>query len=396
MKYLLFATLLSQTLLNAQENPLSTLKQESLTLKRQQAESDLNTATKSWISPLMLNLSINHNHDATDNDTNVQNGSLQWNQDIFRSGGIENSIVQAKANSASTLLGIDIQEAGYYKQIFTFKTQIMRDTLKVKQNELTLKNSEIDLMMTKAKYKAGLSDLSQLNQMTLNRDTAKTNLITIKNSLKSEAFELQKLTGTHSVENIEIPEMKMPSSQEYLTLNLELQQYSKQESANEAALKVKNSSYLPKLTFNSSFGYAKNEYSSALLSNTQGNVYSYGLSLSMPLFDITKQSNIESSKLQYLQTKSAQNDRRLELQNQYDEHINNIKDFQDKIDVADEMIKMYDELYGFTKGQVGAGFKSQYDLESLANSSSIQKYEKQIQNYNIQLEKIALYFDMKH
>ena len=72
-----------------------------------------------------------------------------------------------------------------------------------------------------------------------------------------------------------------------------------------------------------------------------------------------------------------------------------IADYEEKIGVAEEMITMYDDLYRFTQNQYKAGFKSEYDLESLGNSVKIQKIEKEIQGYNIIIEKIALYFDTK-
>jgi outer membrane protein TolC len=380
--------------LYADETPLSTQKQETLNFKRKQIEQDIDAAVKSWISPLILSLSINENKTATNDTNELKNASLQWNQDIFRSGGINYTIEGSRASGAANLLGVDIQEASYLKSLYTLKIQCERDALAVKQSELTLKNMDIDLLMTKAKYKAGLSDLSQLNQITLNRDSAKTNLIVIKNALQSEQYELKKMTN--NIDNIKIPEFVLLSKEEYLAKNLELLQYNKQDLATQLAWKNKCTSYLPKLAFNASYGYSKNSYSSPYASDYEGNTYNYGLTLSMPLIDVGALNSVESAKLQYLQTKSAQSDRKVELESEYDKHANNIGNYKEKIALADEMIKMYDELYGFTKNQVLAGFKSQYDLDSLQNSVNIQKLEKDIQNYNITVEKITLFFDTKH
>lgn len=395
MNKIVISLLCAITLL-ADENPLSVQKQETLDLKRKQIKQDMNVAMKSWISPLILSLSIDENKNSLNNNSELQNASLQWNQDLFRSGGIGYTIEQSKANGAANLLGIDIQEAMYLKNIYTLKVQIQRDKLALMQSELTLKNSDIDLLMTKAKYMAGLSDLSQLNQTTLNRDTARTNLIVIKNNLESETYELKKLIQGDNIDAITILPITLPTKEEYLSKNLELLQYDKQDKASEASWKISSSSYLPKLAFNGSYGYSKNIYNTPYTSDFQGNSYSYGLTLSMPLFDVNENASIESAKLKYLQTKSEQSDRKIELIQEYEKHINNIHNYDAKVTLADEMIKMYDELYSITKGQVAAGFKSQYDLESLQNSSKIQKLEKEIQNYNITIEKITLYFDIKH
>ncbi len=378
----------------AQQTPLLTQKQETLDLKRKQIQEDIQAASKSWISPLILSLSLSENKSATNDTNELKNASLQWNQDIFRSGGITYTMQLANASGAANLLGVDIQEAKYLQSLYTLKTQCLRDALAQKQSELRVKNMDIDLLMTKAKYQAGLADLSQLNQSTLNRDSAKTSLIVVKNALQSERYELQKIAN--DTQNIKIPELNLPSKKEYLAQNLELLQYSKQNLSTQIAWKNKCSNYFPKLALNASYGYTKNSSSSPYASDYEGNSYNYGLTLSMPLIDVSALNLVESAKLQYLQTKSAQNDRRIELEAQYDLHVNNIQNYQEKIALADEMIRMYDSLLTFTKHQVKAGFKSQYDLDSLQNSVAIQKIEKEIQNYNITIEKIALYFDTKH
>lgn len=72
-----------------------------------------------------------------------------------------------------------------------------------------------------------------------------------------------------------------------------------------------------------------------------------------------------------------------------------IADYEEKISVAEEMLKLYNELYGFTQSQVEVGLKSSYELESLKNSLDIQQLEKEMQIYNILIEKISLYFDVK-
>ncbi len=395
MKKIMISLLCAMALF-ADESVLSQQKQETLDLKRKQIEQDTDAAMKSWISPLILSLGITENKNSLNNNSELQNATLQWNQDLFRSGGIGYTIEQSKANGAANLLGVDIQESTYLKSLYTLKVQIERDKLALMQSQLTLKNSDIDLLMTKAKYKAGLSDLSQLNQISLSRDTARTNLIVVKNTLESETYELKKLIQGENTDAIKIPAIELPSKEEYLAKNLELLQYNKQDQATQMAWKNKASSYLPKLAFNGSYGYSKNSYSSAYSSDFEGNAYSYGLTLSMPLLDVNANALMESAKLQYLQTKSQQSDRKVELSQEYEKHINNIHNYDEKVALAEEMIKMYDELYDFTKHQVAAGFKSQYDLESLQNSVNIQKLDKEIQNYNIVIEKITLYFDTKH
>ncbi|MBU0631276.1 TolC family protein [bacterium] len=375
-----------------ESTPLSTQKQEILQLKREQIKRDMGASTKSWISPLNLSLSINKSEDATKNNIETKKGAVEWSQDLFRSGGIYYTIEQAKASGEANLLGVDSEESTYLKQIYTLKAQVERDKLSLEQEQLTLKNMDIDLFIIKAKYKVGTSDISELNQATINRDNARTSMIVTKNALHSETYELKKLIDKINIDSIEIPEFPTISKDEYIDKNIELLQYKQSDIAKEASWKNTRSGYLPKLTFNASYGYT--DYSSDT-TDYNGNAYSYGATLSMPL-DINTNDSIESARLQFLQTKSSQADRRAELQEEYAKRISNIEDYKEKISVAQEMITMYTELYDFTKQQASAGFKSSYDLESLGNSLKIQELEEKIQNYNITIEKISLYFDVKH
>lgn len=385
--------ILSTTIiLYADSTPLSPQKKEILDLKRQQIEKDMSVSQKSWISPLILSVSVNKSEGSAQTDTQTKSADVSWQQDLFRSGGIYYTIENSKATGAANLLGIDIQEASYLKQLYTLKAQTLRDVLKKEQDGLTLKNMDIDLLITKAKYKAGLSDISELNQATLNRDNARTNLIIVKNALSSEIFELKKLTNSDNTDTIKMPNIQTITQEQYLAQNLELLQYKKQDIAQESSWKKTQASYLPKLTFNGS--YAQKDVQTNLTSYN-GSAYYYGLTLSMPL-NVNTFDSIESAKIQYMQVKSSQLDRQLELKQEYDKHINNIKDYKEKITVAQQMIDMYNELYDFTKKQVKTGFKSRYELQSLGNSLKIQTLEKKIQNYNILIEKTSLYFDIKH
>lgn len=383
---------ISTMIVYADSEPLSVQKKEILNLKRERIQKELSISQDSWISPLMLSLSINKNDSPAQSVSELKSVSLNWDQDLFRSGGIDYTIENSKATADVNLLGIDREESTYLKQLYTLKAQIERDKLKQTQDELSVKNMDIDLLIIQAKYKAGISDITQFNQATLNRDNARTNLIVVKNNLLSEMFELRKLTSADDLDAVSLPEIPTLSKEEYLKQNLELLQYTKQDLADESSWKNTRSTYLPKLAFNGSYGLQnyKNE-----ITGYSGNAYNYGLTLSMPL-DINTKDTVESAKLQYLINKNSKTDRALELEQEYGKHINNVQDYEQKIALADEMIKMYEELYDFTQKQVQSGFKTSYDLESLLNSLKIQKLEKEIQNYNITIEKITLFFDTKH
>jgi outer membrane protein len=390
MKKLAAAILIGGVLLG-NDLPLSQEKADLLEYKRQKIQEDIDRGRTSWIAPLTLSASITKNKDTSDIQSEVKNAGISLSQDVFKSGGIYYTIKQASASGEANLLGVDIQEASYLQQIYTLKAEIERDKLKYKQSELKLKNTDIDLLIIKAKYKVGSADISQLNRATLDRDNARTELIVVKNTLRNEEHSLKKLVGEANSDSVVLPDIPLISMNDYLQGNLELLQYDAQDKRDDASWKLTRSTYLPKLTVNGSLGYS--DYQGDVV-EYKGDTYSIGAMLSMPL-DINTRGTIESGKLQYLQTKTAQLDRKLELKQEYEMRFNTIADYQEKIGVAEEMERMYDDLYSFTDNQYKAGFKSSYDLESLGNSVEIQKLEKQVQNYNILVEKISLYFATK-
>lgn len=391
MRIILLLTLLIQSFF-ASDIPLSKEKMELLQFKKEKIQEDIQREKNSWISPIIFSLSLDNQNDASNSKTDTKYAGMRWSQDLFRSGGIGYTIDLAKATGKVNLLGVTREEAAYLKNIYSLKIQTQRDMLRVRQSQLTLKNRDIDLFITKAKYKSGSTDISELNRVTIDRDRARTELITVKNTLRNETYELKKLVGNDKVDTIILPDIPMLSAEEYVQSHLELLQYKAQIKSDELRWKSTQSSYLPKFSINASVGYRDTRSD---FMDYSGDSYSYGAVLSIPL-DINRRATIESGKLQHLVTQTQKYDRQLELEQEYALRYYTILDYREKIAVADEMLKMFDELHLFTQNQVKVGFKSSYDLESLGNSVEIQKLEKGIQEYNVMIEKIQLYYETNH
>lgn len=387
----IFYILISLGLAFGDSLPLSEEKIEILKLKRQKNAEDVDVEKNSWISPLIFSASLNNNKDETYKESQTKNAAITWNQDVFRSGGIFYTIEKAEASGQANMLNIDMQEANYLKKIYTLASQIKRDTLKHEQSELVLKNRDIDLFIIKEKYKAGSTDISELNRATIDRDHARTDLIAAKNLLRNEQYELKKLAGYKTIETIILPDIELISKSEYLKQHLELLKYQAEDKSQSAIYKIAQSSYLPKLALNASYGYTQN---SGDIVDRDGENYRYGAMISMPL-DINAKSAIESERLQLLETRLTQIDRKLELEQEYEMRFATISDYEEKIAVAQDMLNLYNELQTFTQSQVDVGLKSSYELDSLKNSVTIQELEKEMQFYNILIEKISLHFDTK-
>jgi outer membrane protein TolC len=390
MKGVLFLCVATGIIVSA--SPLSEEKTKLLEIKQQKLLADTKLLKYSWISPLNLSLAWQRGSSSYTNESTSTKALIQMNQDIFRSGGIWYSINYAQAFYEAEKLGIDIQEADQLKQLYTLKVQIEKNNLKVRQDRLKLHNREIDIQIIKENYQAGDADISQLNNAAIDSDNAKTVLIVTTNALRNSEFELKKFIGSKSIDALEIPDIPLVDKEFYISNNLELLKYDSEIKAYLDSYKMARSEYLPTLSVNANYGYNKND---TAYQEYDGTSYSYGVRLSMPL-DINIKNDLESNQLRYMQTKVSQLDRKLELEYRYDQSYQNIQDYKEKIKVAHRMLDMYKELYDFTVTQVDAGMKTDLDLESLDSSIKIQKLEEEIQNKNIFLEKIALFFDLKH
>ncbi len=389
MRYLLLCLSLG-SLLFAQ-SPLSPEKSKLFRLKRQKLHADADKLQNSWISPLSVQAGWQKSVNAGKFGGSTSSIGVRLNQDIFRSGGIWYAIDYAKAFAQVAKLGIDIEEASMLKRLYTLKVQIARDALKLQQSKLLIQNRDIDLKIIKDNYKAGDSDISQLNRATIDSDNARTTLINARNILQDERYELQKLIGDKDIKKLTIPDIPLVDKESYLKKNLEILRLKKQIKTDLSLYKTTRAKYLPKVTLSGNYGYSRFRGD---FQNYDGTEYNYGAQLSLPL-DINTKNDLQSNKITYIQSKLNLQDKKWEFDKEYRKHIDTIKDTKEKIILSRKMLKMYDELYRFTASQVKAGLKTKLDLASLQNSREIQKLEQKIQKNNILLEKMALFFDLK-
>ncbi len=367
---------------------LSKEKKELFNIQRQKAKKESDKLSTKWISPLNLNAEISKNDSLKDN-SKFKEYSISWRQDLFRSGGIFYAIQYAKALKSVNLSNIDLKEALEIKKAYILKAKIERDKIKLKKANLLLKNRQIDVLIIKEKYKAGSADIARLNQAILQEERAKEDIVTLQNIIESELFDLKKLIGENTDKKMDFFNIPLLSKKEYIKQNIALLEKQSEILAKRKELLVKKASYLPKISFNSKIGYA---HSKSSFFEDKGRVYNYGLNIHMPI-DYNEKKDIEISRLDYLQSEILKEDLKRELSFEYDKRINNIKSYKEKIKLSNKREKIYKELFDFTKNSLKAGLKTKLDLQSLSNSLKIEKLEKEIQKYNILIEKISLYFD---
>jgi len=372
---LLFASVLNQT------------KEDIFNLEFQKVKTESSALKNSWLSPARIEMSIIKNRNK-DISSTTKNSKIMWNQDIFRSGGILYAINYANNIKNYNLNMIQANKLNLIKQIYLLKISIEKNKLLIKQSELSLKNIEINLKIIQENYLAGLSNITDINQIFLTKEKQLSSIISLKNELQQKQIELKKLTN----KNIKIKNLPLVTQNEYLHQNINIKTLFSKANSNYAKQKATISSYLPKLTLNLATGYTKFD-SDIKIQNYNSKNWSAGLTLSIPL-DYNYHSNIESTKIEYLKSQLNIKDKKNELIQNYKKSITNIKFFQEKIRVVKQIQKSYKNLLNIVKEKYKQGLKTIYDIESLENSVKIEELEVKIQKLNIKNEKIKLYFEI--
>jgi outer membrane protein len=115
----------------------------------------------------------------------------------------------------------------------------------------------------------------------------------------------------------------------------------------------------------------------------------------MPIFDITKDSKLEKSKLELLKQRVNISDIKNELAYEYEQILVQIDTYDEYEKTINNNLKLYDELIMVNKSSNDAGMTSDYDLEILQNTRKINEYDLQINDISKKLQYSKLYFKTK-
>ena len=212
--------------------------------------------------------------------------------------------------------------------------------------------------------------------------------ISLKNSLKDKEYELSKYTTLKSNE-IKLIDFKIIDKEKFLKDNLNIRYENSKVELLDTSHKLLNSTYLPHLSLNTNTNYTNNENRDKTES---GKV---GLSLTMPVFDITKDSKIEKSKLEVLKQRVNVTDMQNELVYEYEQILASINTYDEYEKTIQENLKLYEDLILVNRSSNSAGMTADYDLEILENTQKINQYDLKINDINRKLQYTKLYFKTK-
>lgn len=374
-------------------NELEILQKEKKQLReieKKVIQENYKTNKNDWIGTLNINSNISQNHNFTTQTLGdmTRNIALSFSQSIYESGGIEYSIEYAKQQLNSDLINWENKNIAILQTIYETLLDIKKLKLQIQQSNYTLKNKQIELILKKIQYEAGKVDIIEFNNALMSKNNQQKENVSLKNSLKDKEYELSKYTAL-SANEIKLIDFNVVNKEKFLKDNLNIRYENSKVELLDTSYKQLKSSYLPKVSISSSATYQNNENEE---DRTNGTI---GLNVSMPIFDMTKDSKLQTSKLEVLKQKININDIKNELEHEYEQILTSIDTYDNYEKTIKENLKLYDELIEATRSSNSAGMTSDYDLEILENTKKINEYDLKVNDINKKLQYSKLYFKTK-
>ncbi len=371
------------TFINAEDiNLLSDTKKQILELEKKQIEQKAISNKFDYIGEINLKGSYTTNQD----DLDTQDYSATFSQDIFKFGGISSQIEYANELQKLELINLSITQKDDLNSLYEFLINIKLNNIAIKQNMLNINNSQIEIRNKKSQYKAGDLDISDLNNAIMTKNQLSDNQKELELTKLVNINEIKKFTDREYTD-ISLPNIKLVSKELFLKNSTNINYAKVNISVDENLYKIKKSDYYPTIGLNGTYGYNDTN------KDVGDDYYNYGLSVTVPL-SYTSSSNIEQKKLDYLISKQELREAIIENSFVYDSAIMTISNYEERIKLAVDDIKLYNELLIMNQEEYKAGYKTVDDVQTIQNSMDIRILD--IENYklNIQKEILVIYFKM--
>jgi len=360
---------------------LSPTKQEIIKLKQKQVKEQEKINKYDWLNDISASAGISKDND----NKKTQDYSLSLSQDIFRFGGIRSQMEYAKELRRMKLLEIDENSKNDLSTLYTTLVDLKLTQISIEKNLLNIDNAKIDVKHKKSEYQQGEVGISDLNDAIMKRNELQDT---------NKELKLTKLTDINTIKqytrndytSIPLPNPKLISKELFVKNVLAVKYAKSNAKVNNYLYKIKKSDYLPKVSLNGSVGHEK-------IKSIEDDYYNYGIKISLPL-SYTASNAIEQTRLEYLISQEELNDKKRDASIAYNSAILRIKNFEERIALAKEDIKLYDELLKMNKQEYQAGFKTKDDVKSIENSMQMRTLDIKSYKLNIQKQILNLYFQM--
>jgi outer membrane protein TolC len=344
----------------------------------------------SWIAPLQLNYTYSRSNPEGQELTS-KTAAIRMDQPIFQSGGIYYGVRFAQASEKYGDFSTDVAKRKMIKETVSILMQIKLTQLKEKKQELQIKNSEINLLQKEEQYLNGQLDSGFLDNAIIQRNVVIQTLYDIQTSKEKLITQFHTLSDL-DYKQANIPHLELLSEEEFLQHNIVLKMNQSEIEKNRYKKNVTITKYLPSINFVAGYNWNDTEQyfgQGTILSNNV-DYYDYGVRARINL-DINTFKDIESAKVDYLKSQVLQKDKQRELAALFEQVIHNIDNYEKKVQLSAQNADIYSKLLKDTKDLYAAGYKTEYDVQTLENSLEIQKIDSKIYAIDKQLELLNLY-----
>ena len=372
-KLILFLTIIVS--LNA--DILKETKIDKIEKQKEKSELESSLLKDSWINPLNIDATISENK-SSDTKTKSKRVYLNFDQDIFRSGGILYTI--EKANVKNKLANevyandLDTQKIEALKLILN----IRKIDLQIKKQDYLIKNKKIEIAKKEEEYLNGTSSIEDLDTAIIEKNELENQIEDLKISKYNLIKEFKKFSSK-SYKKIKPMELRIINLQEFLDKNRSLVINKLNSSISKYDEDIVSSNYLPKISVFSQFGLEDNDKS-----QSNDKFYNYGFKLTIPL-DYNMNKNKEISKLNYKLSKLEENIKKEEEINIYKTIFVSLEHIDKKINNSKSTIKKYKTIYNLTNDLVKGFLKTKEDLKIIENRLNSSKLDIDILNFDKQL-----------
>lgn len=360
---------------------LSNIQNNIINTKKNIIKKDKNINKKEWLGIVNFNSSVTRKKN---NENDLFNYELNYNQEIFNFGGIYYIIKTSEIKEQYELMNLNITYSDYINKIYSIIIDLKIFDEKIRKRKLKIKNQEITIRLKTEEYKAGQIDISDLNKEIIENNVLKESLVNLIHEKENTAQSLEKYSDLN-YKKIKLPGLRILKKDDFFDISKKLKLASYEIELKKYLHKKTKTNYYPKLFLNTNVSYANND------SYDYQSNYSYGLKLTLP-FDFSSNDNIEKSQLNYLLAKKERELKKLEEKIKYNSILNNIGKYKNLLKIAQDDIILYNKLLKETKEEYNAGFKTINDIDILSNTKKIRFLDIKLNEFYIQKEIISLYF----
>ncbi len=400
MKHFLLCSIIILSLTKAEELTLDTyiseLKEKEFSYDYDKSLLEKKKLRDSWIQPLQLRYSISKSNPYNEQEASTQqaqNAAIVMDQPIFKSGGIYYGIKFAQASYLYNKYSIDVAKRKMIKDAVSLLMQIRQTALSIQKQELQIDNSRINLEQKKEQYLNGQLDSGFLNNAIIEKNKVTQSLYDLQTNQERLVSQFEVISDL-DYKDARVPSLILVGEDAFLEHNIDMKQLQSESEKNRYNKNVTIAKYLPSLSITAGYNWDKLENPSFAGSSVpnppETKYYNYGFKASIPI-DFNTFRDIESSRVEYLKSLVLVEDKKRELKALYEQVTQNLKNFDKKIELSIENEALYRKLLDDTKQLYKAGYKTQYDVQNLANSVQIERVDQKMFELDKQLELLNLY-----